>query len=79
MFENIKNHGSAVEKEVVGWCLKKTNLDPKEISIKVRRPNIIISTRSASAKTVIFTAQNSLFKELRDKFGEKAPEKILFK
>ena len=78
-FENIKNHGNNVEVKAVEWCLKKTGLGSKDISVKVRRPNIIISTGNASAKTAIFTAQNSLFEELKKKFGPNAPDKIIFK
>ncbi len=78
-FENIKNHGNNVEMKVAEWCLKKTGLSLKDINVKVRRPNIIISTKNASAKTAIFTAQNSLFEELKNKFGSSAPDKIIFK
>lgn len=78
-FENIRTHKKIIEEEILEWCLKKTNLKSEDISIKVRRPHIIVATQNMGAKTAIFTSQNSLFQLLKAKFGDKAPDSFLFK
>ena len=78
-FENLRSHKKIVEDEVLEWCLKKTNLKTEDISVKVRRPYVIIAAKNMGAKTAIFTSQNSLLRFLKDRFGENAPDKLLFK
>lgn len=78
-FENLRSHKKVVEDEVLEWCLKKTGLKSGEISVKVRRPNVVIETKNMGAKTAIFISQNSLFLFLKTRFGANAPDKILFK
>ena len=78
-FESIRTHKKIIEEEVLEWCLKKTNLKPEEISVKIRHPHVVINTRDMGAKTAIFTSQNSLFRLLKEKFGDRAPDKFLFK
>ncbi|QQG45924.1 MAG: hypothetical protein HYY55_03000 [Candidatus Niyogibacteria bacterium] len=78
-FDGLKSHSQIVEKDILEWCFKKNNLSGNDLEIKVRQPNIIISTKNMAVKTFIFTSQNSLLDELRKKFGNRAPQKILFK
>ena len=78
-FEGLKSHSQIVEKEILDWCIKKTNLNAQDFEVKVRHPQIIIATKNMAAKTAIFTLQNSLFDELEKKFGSRYPTRLLFK
>ena len=75
-FEILGAHGSVIEKEALQWCVSKAGVDG--IEIKLRRPNLIITSKSALAKSALFTMQNRLLEDLQKKFGSKAPVKIIF-
>ena len=78
-FEGLKTHNQVLEKEILEWCLEEIKLTPGEVSVTVRHPNIIISTKNMAAKTAVFTGQNSLFNKLRIKFGKTFPDRLIFK
>jgi len=75
-FEILGAHQSVIEKEALQWCAAKAGIDGVEI--KLRRPNLIITSKSAMAKSALFTVQNRLLLDLQKKFGAKAPVKIIF-
>lgn len=78
-FEPIRSHKKNIEKEILSWCLKELPFVLDDLETKLRHPTLVVSTKNMAAKNTIFLKQNELLDFLFQKFGKKAPTKILFK
>ncbi len=75
-FEVLGSHASAIEREAVRWCELEAGIG--KVEVKLRRPNLTIFSKSAPARSALFTLQSRLLGDLRKKFGSKAPDRIIF-
>ncbi|MCH7882812.1 hypothetical protein IIA95_00095 [Patescibacteria group bacterium] len=78
-FEKISHNHEIIEKEAIKWCESRALIDPCGLKIEMRHPRLIIKTQSMALKNSIFLTQTALLRELKKKFGQRAPTIISFK